>query len=93
MDSLKKFPLNCPACGTGLNVSAFKCPYCTTEVKGSFTLPLFLKLTHQEQEFVMEFLKSSGSLKDMAKSMGVSYPTVRNYLDELIAKISKLEER
>ncbi|RZJ74088.1 MAG: DUF2089 family protein, partial [Flavobacterium sp.] len=32
----------------------------------------------------------SGSLKEMASQMGISYPTVRNKLDDLIAKISKL---
>ena len=41
--------------------------------------------------FVIDFIKSSGSLKDMAKSMGVSYPTVRNILDELIDKLIKIE--
>ena len=33
-----------------------------------------------------------GSLKDMAKKMGVSYPTVRNYLDDLIEKLNNMEE-
>lgn len=40
----------------------------------------------------MEFIKSSGSLKDMAKEMGISYPTVRNLLDDLIEKIKQLEK-
>lgn len=32
----------------------------------------------------------SGSLKEMASNMGVSYPTVRNKLDDTIAKIKLL---
>ncbi|WP_286757825.1 DUF2089 family protein, partial [Parabacteroides sp. merdae-related_45_40] len=49
------------------------------------------KLTDKEQQFVIDFIKSSGSLKDMAKNMGVSYPTVRNVLDDLIDKLNKIE--
>ena len=45
----------------------------------------------KEQQFVIDFIKSSGSLKDMAKNMGVSYPTVRNILDDLIDKLNKIE--
>ena len=45
----------------------------------------------REQQFVIDFIKSSGSLKDMAKNMGVSYPTVRNVLDDLIDKLNKIE--
>ena len=53
---------------------------------------LFLsRLTEKEQQFIVDFIKSSGSLKDMAKSMGVSYPTVRNVLDDLIDKLNKIE--
>ena len=42
---------------------------------------------------MLEFVKASGSLKDMAKKMGVSYPTVRNYLDDLIEKLNNMEEK
>ena len=35
----------------------------------------------------MSFVLSSGSLKEMAKLYRVSYPTVRNRLDELIAQL------
>jgi hypothetical protein len=40
----------------------------------------------------MNFVRSSGSLKDMAKIMELSYPTVRNYLDAVIDKINKMEK-
>ena len=62
-----------------------------TEVCGTFELPVLAKLTDKEQQFVIDFIKSSGSLKDMAKNMGVSYPTVRNILDDLIDKLNKIE--
>lgn len=88
----KKSPLHCPACESPLRVSRLFCRACETEVAGSFDLPLFLRLNQKEQNFIMEFIKSSGSLKDMAKEMGISYPTVRNLLDDLIEKIKLLEK-
>ena len=48
-------------------------------------------MTDKDQKFVIDFIKSIGSLKDMAKNMGVSYPTVRNVLDDLIDKLNKIE--
>ena len=68
------------------------CEECRTEVCGDFELPVLARLSDKEQQFILAFVKSSGSLKDMAKSMGVSYPTVRNILDDLIDKLSKMNE-
>jgi hypothetical protein len=91
MHEIKKhLPLHCPGCNQSLKVSRLFCNHCHTEVNGIFALPLLARLDEKEQIFIIDFVKSSGSLKDMAKNMGVSYPTVRNFLDDLIAKINKL---
>jgi hypothetical protein len=45
----------------------------------------------EEQDFILRFVRCSGSLKDMAKQLGLSYPTVRNLLDEIIEKINYYE--
>lgn len=89
----KKLPLRCPACDAPLKVSKMVCNRCGTEVSGKFDLPVLTHLTEDEQHFMLEFVKASGSLKDMAKQLGVSYPTVRNYLDDLIDKLNNMEER
>lgn len=89
----KRLPLQCPACESSLRVGRMFCGECGTEVCGDFELPLLARLSDKEQQFIVEFVKSSGSLKDMAKSMGVSYPTVRNVLDDLIEKLIKLDEK
>lgn len=44
-----------------------------------------------ERTFVQRFLLHSGSLKSVAAEYGVSYPTVRQRLDRLIAKIEMVE--
>lgn len=61
-------------------------------MSGEFELPVLTSLNEEELRFMLEFVKASGSLKDMAKKMGVSYPTVRNYLDDLIEKLNSMEE-
>lgn len=89
MDIKKKLPLQCPACDGELKVGRMFCPTCGTEVCGCFDLPLLARLPEKEQAFIVAFVKASGSLKDMAKNMGVSYPTVRNLLDDIIDQLSK----
>lgn len=44
-------------------------------------------LEDEDAAFVKKFLLASGSLKEMARQYGVSYPTVRLRLDRLIQKI------
>ena len=68
-----------------------RCEQCETEVEGLYPLPALASLSADDQEFVQEFIKASGSLKEMARILGVSYPTVRNRLDEVIQKL-KLSE-
>lgn len=87
-----KLPIICPSCDHTLNVSQMKCPDCGTHVNGEYELPVFLKLTREEQEFVMNFFLSSGSIKEMAKQAELSYPTMRNKVDDLITKINELKK-
>jgi hypothetical protein len=87
----KLFPVSCPGCQGRLKVNSLQCDACDTTITGSFSLPLFLKLNPKEQDFIMEFVQNSGSLKKMSKSLKLSYPTVRNMLDDLIEKISQLK--
>jgi hypothetical protein len=68
-----------------------KCDQCETEVNGNYDLPLYLKLSRDEQDFILEFFLSSGSIKEMAKQAGNSYPTMRNKMDDLIEKINQLK--
>lgn len=88
----RQLPIHCPSCGSGLQVQSLSCPDCDTEVKGRYALPVLLRLEEDELDFILSFVKSSGSLKQMAKEMGLSYPTVRNYLNDLIEKLNKLNE-
>ena len=84
-------PSSCPSCQSQLQVKCLKCLTCGTEVTGSYDLPLLARLTEEDQQFILRFVKSSGSLKEMASQMKLSYPTVRNVLDDIISKIGSNE--
>ncbi|WP_394342075.1 DUF2089 family protein [Sphingobacterium haloxyli] len=86
-----KLPTVCPSCENQLVVSKLVCMNCETEVSGKYYLPILMQLSVEEQEFVLQFLINSGSLKEMAIQMGKSYPTVRNKLDDLINRIKTLK--
>lgn len=49
------------------------------------------KLTDEDTAFIKRFVLASGSLKDLAKAYGISYPTVRLRLDRLIEKVKVLD--
>jgi hypothetical protein len=54
-------------------------------IVGSFTLPPLAKLTAEDQIFVMAFVRSHGSIKEMEALFGISYPTVKNRLNAISA--------
>lgn len=87
----KKTPILCPSCESSLSVVKLRCDNCETEVSGHFSLPLLSRLTQEEQFFVLEFFKESGKLNVMAKKLEISYPTLRNKLDDLIEKVKSYE--
>ena len=51
------------------------------------------KLSDEDASFIKRFVLASGSLKDLAKAYGISYPTVRLRLDRLIEKIKVLDSQ
>lgn len=92
MTTKKIFPTLCPSCGGVLSVKSLHCAECDTTVQGEFAIHPILRLSAEEQQFVTAFIKCSGSLKQMAADMGLSYPTVRNILDNIIEKLKNYEE-
>lgn len=92
MSKATRLPIICPSCETSLNVAQLACPSCSTAVSGNFPLPVFLQLTADEQEFILKFFLTSGSIKEVAAQIGNSYPTVRNRLDDLIDKVKQLQQ-
>lgn len=87
----KRLPLICPSCDSLLKVKQLYCENCETDVTGLYSLPIISQLSIEDQRFILDFVKASGSLKVMAQNMKLSYPTVRNRLDDIINNINNLE--
>jgi hypothetical protein len=52
-------------------------------ITGEFELPPLSQITAEDQVFVMAFVQASGSIKEMEKIFGISYPTVKNRLKRI----------
>jgi hypothetical protein len=60
-------------------------------IEGEFELPPLARLRYEDQVFVSEFVRGHGSIKDMEKAFGVSYPTVKNRLNRIADQLSLVE--
>lgn len=74
----------CPVCSSELEVTKLHCPSCNTSLEGRFDICRFCQLNPEQKEFVEIFLKSRGNIKEVEREMGISYPTVRSRLDEVL---------
>jgi hypothetical protein len=82
---------SCPSCRSGtVRVTKIECQSCGTKFEGEFDVPRLLKLSPEDLGFVEDFLLTSGSLKEMAKRLDVSYPTVRNRLNAIIEEVEQM---
>lgn len=79
-----KSPHQCPVCGSGLSISRLSCDKCKTSLEGSFLLCKFCSLPAEQIRFIEVFIGCRGNIKEVEKELGISYPTVRNRLDEVI---------
>jgi len=52
-------------------------------IEGRFELPQLARLSSEDQVFVVAFLRSHGSIKEMEQVFGVSYPTVKARLTRI----------
>lgn len=85
-------PSNCPVCGSTMQLTRLHCDKCNTELSGSFEPCRFCRLEEKHMHFVETFLRCRGSIKEMEKALGVSYPTVRNMMDAALAALG-LDDR
>ncbi len=77
----------CPACGASTNVTRISCDSCGTTIEGSFQLCRFCRLSPEQKSFVDVFIKCRGNIKEVEKELGISYPTVKNKLEDVAAAL------
>ncbi len=83
------YPLitNCPVCSKQLNITKLQCKHCHTTVENEFELSKLASLGQEQLHFIEIFLKCRGSIKEVEKELGISYPTVRGKLDDIISAL------
>jgi len=77
----------CPVCGDLLEVTRLHCRTCDTAIEGHFHAGRLNQLTPDQLDFVEIFLKREGKINKVGEELGVSYPTVRARLREVIAAL------
>src|SRR5690625_266352 len=83
---------NCPVCSNSLHVKKLECSKCHTTIENDFTLSKFASFTKEQMNFVEVFILSRGNIKEVEKELGISYPTVRSRLNEIIKKLGYEEK-
>ncbi len=83
---------HCPVCESDLHVSKLACPSCHTEIHGDFILSKFNYLSKENLYFIEIFMKNKGNIKKVEKELGISYPTVKKQLDEIIVELGYTPE-
>lgn len=74
----------CPVCQDVLEVTELHCSQCDTRITGRFDLGRLYQLTAEQLSFVETFIRCEGKINRVEEELGISYPTVRNRLHEVI---------
>ena len=89
---MKKLISKCPCCNETLRVTTLQCSECGMEMKNDFELSAFDRLSNEQYAFLIEFLQQRGNLKNVQSELGVSYPTAKKKLDDLLIALELTQE-
>jgi hypothetical protein len=79
-----RIPDRCPSCGGQVEVREVGCPDCDVTVRGRFARCEFCALPDEQLNFLRLFVARRGNLRELERELGISYPTVRARLDDLL---------
>jgi hypothetical protein len=77
-------PRNCPVCGEQMMITRLYCPECDSSLEGHFSFGGLGSLSEEQLAFVETFMRCEGKITRVQKALGISYPTVRSRLEEVI---------
>jgi hypothetical protein len=77
--------------GEAILVEKVKLAGTDISIDGEFELPPLAQITSEDQIFVMAFVQTSGSIKEMERVFGISYPTVKNRLKRIAGQLPLTE--
>lgn len=78
---------SCPVCGERLAVKRLHCRSCDTTIDGHFELGWLGRLSAEQLGFIETFVRCEGKLNRMERELGLSYPTLRLRLTEVIRQL------
>jgi hypothetical protein len=81
---MQPIPTRCPLCQGELTVTRIYCRDCDTTYEGRFSSGPFSDLTQEQLNFIITFVRCEGKITRMEDEIGLSYPTIRNRLHEVI---------
>ena len=84
---MRKLIEQCPACSGEMIVTQQSCTRCETVVMGRFKPDIFSRLSSESLNFIIVFVKNRGNIKEMERELGLSYWSIRNRLNEVIAEL------
>lgn len=98
VDSMNQLPASCPLCQGALVVQKIHCRECDTTLSGHFApapgsqfeeeklpyLRRFAKLSTEQLELLEGFIRCEGRMNRLQEEVGLSYPTLRSRLTDLI---------
>ncbi|TAK25680.1 MAG: DUF2089 domain-containing protein [Chloroflexota bacterium] len=84
---MRKILEQCPSCGSDVHITEVRCESCDTRVQAKYRPCDFCRLTDEQATFLRIFVGSRGNLTEVEKRLGVSYPTVRAKLDEIVGRL------
>ena len=84
---MNPIPTRCPLCGGELTVTRIYCRDCDTTYEGRFSSGPFSNLTQEQVNFIITFVRCEGKITRMEDEIGLSYPTIRNRLHEVIRSL------
>jgi hypothetical protein len=75
----------CPICQSNLEITKLYCRSCDTTIEGHFQQEApFQQLTTEQMSFMVTFVRNEGKINRVGEELGMSYPTVRSRLHDLI---------
>jgi hypothetical protein len=77
-------PGQCPICSHELTITRLDCDRCGSAIEGTFENSRFSRLSASQLRFIEAFVKNRGIIKEVEAELGISYPTVRGRLDDVI---------
>ena len=77
--------------GSPMVIERVRIPEKQIAIEGQFTLPELARLSLEDQVFVIAFLRSHGTIKEMEQTFGVSYPTIKARLNRISGQLEFIE--